>query len=295
MVIGNYLTDKINNNAESFPLICLLAKYAIESVRRHLVFLPFPMSFCQGLDKKKDFTRAEKVVKDIYEHHQRILQFVQVQSETLIVKRKEKKIGRSNVSDTYNVDKSDVKSVSNEEHRDQALVAEIGEDQYIFLKFIMMSNICQLYLIYRTATCDIYSIINSEQKEKEFATSVKDNTIYFHGSSNENWFSIIRNGLKCLSDTCMMTHGKSGGKGIYLAPKASKSLSFCENIIAGVLIDRKYALSATPELVIADDRMVLLRYLFVFPEEIDKSTGFNHINHNIRAAEIDKFIKTIEK
>lgn len=39
----------------------------------------------------------------------------------------------------------------------------------------------------------------------------------FHGSGINNWYSIIRNGLRNLSNTGMMTAGAAYGEGIYAA------------------------------------------------------------------------------
>ena len=39
----------------------------------------------------------------------------------------------------------------------------------------------------------------------------------FHGSGPENWYSILRNGLKVLSNTKYMTAGAAMGKGIYVS------------------------------------------------------------------------------
>ena len=39
----------------------------------------------------------------------------------------------------------------------------------------------------------------------------------FHGSGINNWYSIVRNGLRNLSNTGMMTAGAAHGAGIYSA------------------------------------------------------------------------------
>ena len=47
----------------------------------------------------------------------------------------------------------------------------------------------------------------------------------FHGSRNENWWSIIQTGL-ILRPTNAIINGKMFGYGIYYAPKARKSLGY---------------------------------------------------------------------
>ncbi len=37
----------------------------------------------------------------------------------------------------------------------------------------------------------------------------------FHGSGSENWYSILRNGIRVLSNTKYMTAGAAMGAGVY--------------------------------------------------------------------------------
>jgi len=49
----------------------------------------------------------------------------------------------------------------------------------------------------------------------------------FHGSSTGNWHSILRTGLKNMSNTKYMTTGAALGPGIYMATNSSTSLAYC--------------------------------------------------------------------
>jgi hypothetical protein len=55
------------------------------------------------------------------------------------------------------------------------------------------------------------------QKEKHFTAEKKKHGSIFcwHGSAMENWYSILRNGLRNLSNTSLMTAGAAYGQGIY--------------------------------------------------------------------------------
>lgn len=55
--------------------------------------------------------------------------------------------------------------------------------------------------------------------------NIKDTRLLFHGSRNENWWSIINTGL-VLNPTNAVITGKMFGMGIYYAPKARKSLGY---------------------------------------------------------------------
>lgn len=54
---------------------------------------------------------------------------------------------------------------------------------------------------------------------------IKDVRLLFHGSRNENWWSIIQSGLVLRPTNAVIT-GKMFGYGIYYAPKARKSLGY---------------------------------------------------------------------
>lgn len=53
----------------------------------------------------------------------------------------------------------------------------------------------------------------------------KDTRRYFHGSRNENWLNILKQGLVCRPTNVVIT-GKMFGNGIYFAPKARKSIGY---------------------------------------------------------------------
>jgi Poly(ADP-ribose) polymerase catalytic domain len=65
---------------------------------------------------------------------------------------------------------------------------------------------------------DQYVLISQDPtKERKFMQRKRKNgsMFCFHGSSMENWYSILRNGLRNLSNTALMTAGAAYGAGIY--------------------------------------------------------------------------------
>lgn len=75
---------------------------------------------------------------------------------------------------------------------------------------------------------NVYRVINKAHKRR-FDKYLKDNHIkavkqLWHGSINENWLSIIQNGLQ-LNPNARIT-GKMFGYGIYFAPRARKSFGY---------------------------------------------------------------------
>ncbi|XP_061172332.1 protein mono-ADP-ribosyltransferase PARP6-like [Saccostrea echinata] len=74
-----------------------------------------------------------------------------------------------------------------------------------------------------------YLLLNSPPaKEKVFRELKKNHgsTFAFHGSSIENWHSIIREGLIVASGTKLQVNGAAYGKGIYLSPHSSTSFGY---------------------------------------------------------------------
>ena len=59
----------------------------------------------------------------------------------------------------------------------------------------------------------------------------------FHGSSIENWHSILRNGLKDCSNTRLMVNGAKHGSGIYISPRAALSLMYSKCEESGFCLD----------------------------------------------------------
>ena len=69
--------------------------------------------------------------------------------------------------------------------------------------------------------------LKTQKRYDEFVkeNNIKDTKLLFHGSRNENWWSIINSGL-VLKPTNAVITGKLYGYGIYFAPKARKSLGY---------------------------------------------------------------------
>lgn len=72
--------------------------------------------------------------------------------------------------------------------------------------------------------------VKNLRTQKRFDDFIKENNIkdvrlLFHGSRNENWWSIINSGLRLRPTNAVIT-GKMFGYGIYYTPKARKSLGY---------------------------------------------------------------------
>lgn len=69
--------------------------------------------------------------------------------------------------------------------------------------------------------------VKTQERFEKFVkeNNIKNTKLLFHGSRNENWWSIINTGL-VLKPTNAVITGKMFGYGIYYAPKARKSLGY---------------------------------------------------------------------
>ena len=69
--------------------------------------------------------------------------------------------------------------------------------------------------------------ISTRKKYEEFikAHNIKNTKLLFHGSRTENWFSILKTGLK-IRPTNAITTGAMFGFGSYFAPKCQKSIGY---------------------------------------------------------------------
>ena len=79
----------------------------------------------------------------------------------------------------------------------------------------------------------VYRIVNKATQTK-FDEYIKeenpDRKIFWHGSKNRNWFSILQKGLLLNPDASVT--GKMFGQGIYFAPSAMKSWGYTSSPVA---------------------------------------------------------------
>lgn len=108
---------------------------------------------------------------------------------------------------------------------------------YDVLRFVLSTSRLTLYLLQGDERLDFahahyqFAVLHdSPEREAHFERRRIEqggSFFAFHGSSADNWFSILRNGLRCLSNTAYMSTGASYGTGIYLASQMAISLGYC--------------------------------------------------------------------
>lgn len=192
-----------------------------------------------------------------------------------------------------------------------------GEDVYALLKYFIRNiyyNISYVNVqLYRDNTLesnniDICSGFNIyEIKYPEFVEAKYNNgTIMYHGSSCANWYPIIRNGLKNLSNTKLMTAGAVQGAGVYLSPNVNTAARYCKSFnnrsMLGVakLLDAKKYDKGGGIYTVPDEKKILLKYLIVVsgtPGNINSSIIQKYVTHlnRVKLTSSQKFFNQIKK
>lgn len=148
-----------------------------------------------------------------------------------------------------------LKELFKETHEDDTqLAARIGEPSYVLIKFILMTAPLLSVVADPPDGCKIYAAGNATTD------------LLFHGSSDENWYSIIRNGLKSCSGTVWQKNGASYGSGIYLSSSLSMSAGYANgDHIVGVYkwVNDAIGKKIGDIWVVPDGTHIKLQYLIV--------------------------------
>jgi hypothetical protein len=192
---------------------------------------------------------------------------------------------------------------------DLDLFNQIGEVGYAFIKFTLKSNNTTIFNGNLINSSDITSVLNGgnysqemvetfidklgdkcinltqfsvqhpQQMETKFKKA-KETCYLYHGSKQENWYSIMRNGLKIGSANKLQVNGAVHGNGIYLSDTINLSIGYSnsQNIIVGVcqvIENAKKWFKTNNIFVVPEENLVMLKYLLVFPPS---NTESNHSN-----------------
>lgn len=177
-----------------------------------------------------------------------------------------------------NVLKNDFEFIFNniiETPNDNMIRHKYGNDVYYFLRFIFKSCTYDIRIDKTIGDVKIYKFTSNFVDENNFKESVKlsgKTGHLFHGSKNECWHSIMRNGLKSMSNTTLMTTGAAFGSGIYMSDSYSTSYGYtgyagaksCPIVAVYEIADdvEKYKKSSNIY-VIPDPKKCILRYLII--------------------------------
>lgn len=96
---------------------------------------------------------------------------------------------------------------------------------YNVLRYALFTNRLSVNLVQQDLRFDVpgslyqFEVLYDSEREQSFERrrTTEGSVVAFHGSASCNWYSIIRNGLRCLSRTDYMSSGTAYGQGIYFS------------------------------------------------------------------------------
>ena len=105
-------------------------------------------------------------------------------------------------------------------------------------------------------------------KERLRDNVTKERWYLYHGSNLGNWHSILRNGIRNMSRTSLMTAGAAYGSGIYLSDSLQFAMSYggvgqtkCVAVVE-IFVDPAQYMKGPNVFVIPDDSLLIPRYLY---------------------------------
>jgi poly [ADP-ribose] polymerase 6/8 len=241
----------INNNADVVDILISMMMVTATSSRRDIVFDPFPPQYIKGGVKNYDDVVA--IMKKI----------------------------------------PSVAEMQKYAQSEESLKKYLKEEVYEMVKWILTCQrpaLCKLEEKRRIKAMQTehqyMMMVDKPEKTAKFNKWRKEfgSFFAFHGSSLENWSSILRNGLINASHTKYMTTGAAYGSGIYLAPDSTTSLGYsrqgsawnkskfsstnlkCLSIVE-VIKHTDVQTTPNPYYVIKNEEHVTARFFLFYPHE----------------------------
>jgi ubiquitin-protein ligase len=159
--------------------------------------------------------------------------------------------------------------------------------QYEFIVFSVYATpiIFEKCSIINISKLEQFKVVNTYEQESVFRAHGKKTNFLFHGSRMENWYSMIKNGIKICSGTKLQLNGVVHGKGIYLSNSIQFAMGYSDSGIIGVFEvvgDREQYKKTNNIFVVPDETKLMLRYFL----------SYNNRNKNDIIIKINDFFKT---
>lgn len=257
-IFNNYVKNYYVKQQYIFNFLMETAYLTINSNRCLAVFEPFPINFLKNksiLPKRGELTYLNNKNIEKINENKNIDKIIEIISNNSVQK---------------------IEKIIIECENDKKIQEKLGNDLYILIKFILNSN--KTLLIYSNNVFNKEIIDDIQEFKIEHNYLIEDNfkimkekygsRYLFHGSSAENWYSILRNGIKICSNSKLMTAGAAYGIGIYTSNDLNLSMGYTgfNNVcIFGIfeVINIKEKINNSGNIfVIQDDKILLLRYIY---------------------------------
>lgn len=278
--MDNYVIEQYRSATVVNEFLLRNAYYAMKSTRAETIFEPYPESW------KNDITTKKFTIKDIIEFKE-----INKNIETVLLA----------IRESYN---------------DSELIDKLEYNTYELVRFIIKSNTMMIKADNLLTSNDIINIPLNElsientvkmsedeltKYRKDIILSIlqfklihtqmvedrfKDNkTLYlYHGSIYENWYSIMRNGIKIGSKSKYFLNGAAHGNGVYLSNNINMSLGYSKGngsvmfsnnnsqsyserqLILAIfeVVENPKWVKGNNIFVVDDENALILRYLLVF-------------------------------
>ncbi|KAJ3437364.1 poly adp-ribose polymerase family member parp [Anaeramoeba flamelloides] len=279
MGLGVNVSAEIVKTPDLVDFLISTAYSAASSNRRENIFNPFPPEYFKQGGKVKDFDRIQKALDSLPSV-----------DEMAKYERNEKKLRKE--------------------------LESKNKDSYRLLRWLLTTNRSHLIKIPKQFQLNAFGtehqwiLLSAHPKKEakflELKKKHKTSVFAFHGSSGENWFSILRVGLKNYSNTKNMVCGAAYGPGIYLAPQPSTSMGYAKtgqgwgksrigsgnfNCMAICEIIKDKTVVAKPYYVIPNEDLVMTK-IFIVNFTSNRSTKFDP---NILHQKIPQILSGIKK
>lgn len=266
LLVGDPVKTMLKSDPDMFNFLVQSAFDAATCSRKFDIFEPFPEFFLKNKSSQKSKDLTKKLV-------------------SWRVAGKLAKIEGTNYDDFKDFDTIE-KIINNLNLKkfmeevdicsdDKEVLKIFGEPTYRLIRFIIMSFKIQLapdttLFQKEIKGVNVYKLFYPADKEDTFKKSSKDyNSYLFHGSKWQNWYSILRNGLKNCSRTKLMTTGAAYGNGIYLSDSSNLSIGYGtmsgKSVIGifEVVGDKSLYHKGGNVFVIDDEKRLIQRYLII--------------------------------
>lgn len=274
-ILDNDITDFIKGNGEIFKLLLKTTLYTIKSNKCLEMLDPFPNYFLKQEYKTQLIKEKRGSLAKLQLNHTDFTEYSKAKDIEKII----------TILDSLNINQIRL-DIIDKYPSDQLMSQILGKDTYLLLRFIIKSCCMDLVKELKIENLTIYKISHPFYIEKEFNTKLEFDThcYLFHGSSIENWYSILRNGIKVLSNTSMQKNGAAYGVGIYVSDSYSFAHGYSSKYnnneqIVGVyeVLGEKSKYYKTSNIyVIPSHEQCLLRYLIVGNPKTVQQTKFDN-------------------
>ncbi|SIP85984.1 Poly-(ADP-ribose) polymerase with ubiquitin-conjugating enzyme/RWD-like [Pacmanvirus A23] len=295
---NNAVTLLFAKNAQELQFLVKISFAAVNSNRKDMIFNPFPWMFKFGPEQFTDDILGAPALKNRdYELLSQCVHCILIDD-------------LFNIIAGVDSDKSLIEQLVN-------INQKCGKLLYQFIKFIIETKKIETEYCELAIKKDNNSLIYKQFKikhdptvESNFNKTSNEFCYLFHGSSVENWHSIIRNGIFNASGTKLMTAGAAYGNGVYLSDNlainshyargnlesAAVNVNSSQCLRRSDMIVAVFQVASAKELyrkaigvyVVPDSSKLLIRYLISVPVSAELetlSTELEQIYNRIHSSE----------